>query len=129
MVAVLMGTFNLGAGAPVPFKVALAIVIYGSLPGIFRALLGTIALFVESMAGSLDKEASNITNPVNTNFASLMDLAGSKFTYSMSTAVDLFVGFGFACNSTVKPWNSHRHRGRLVPVSQARGRWSCRFLW
>jgi len=107
--AVLMGTFNLGAGAAVPFKVALAIVIYGNLPGILHGLLGTIALFVGTMAGSLDKEAFNITNPVATNLASFMDPAGNKFAYGMATAVDVFaiwtivlLGIGFACNSTVK---------------------------
>jgi hypothetical protein len=38
--AVLMVTFNFGAGASVPFKTSLAIVIYGSLPGIIGAVLG-----------------------------------------------------------------------------------------
>jgi hypothetical protein len=43
--AVLMATFNLGAGASVPFKTSLAIVIYGSLPGIIGAGLGIISMF------------------------------------------------------------------------------------
>lgn len=107
--AVLMGTFNLAAGASVSFKVALAIVVYGNLPGIFRALLGTVSLFVGGISGSLDKEAFNITNPVATNLAYFMDPAGNKFAYSMATAVDVFaiwtivlMGIGFACNSKVK---------------------------
>jgi len=107
--AVLMGAFNLGAGASVPFKVALAIVVYASLPGIFHALLGTISLFAGGMSGSLDKEAFNVNNPVATNLAYFMDPTSNKFAYGMATALDVFViwnivlmGIGFASNSKVK---------------------------
>jgi hypothetical protein len=107
--AVLMGAFNLGAGASVPFKVSFAIVIYSSVPGILHALLGTISLFAGRMSGSLDKEAFNINNPVATNLAYFMDPSGNKFVYSMASALDVFViwtiilmGIGFACNSKVK---------------------------
>jgi Yip1 domain len=109
MAAVLMATFNFGAGASVPFKVALAIVAYGGLPGILHALLGSISLFAGGISGSLDKEAFNINNPVATNPAYWMDPMGNKFAYGMATAFDVFiiwnivlVGIGFACNSKVK---------------------------
>jgi Yip1 domain len=107
--AVLMGAFNFGAGASVSFKVAFAIVVYSSLPGILHALLGTISLFAGNMSGSLDKEAFNINNPFASNPAYFMDPSANKFLYSMATAVDIFMiwtlvlmGIGFACNSKVK---------------------------
>jgi hypothetical protein len=107
--AVLMATFNLGAGASVPFKVAYAIVVYAGLPGILHALLGTISLFAGGMSGSLDKEAFNINNPVATNPAYFMDPMGNKFAYGMASGLDVFMiwtivllGIGFACNSKVK---------------------------
>ncbi len=107
--AVLMGTFNFGAGASVPFKVALAIVAYGSLPGVLHALLGTISLFAGGMSGSLDREAFNINNPVASNPAYFMDPMSNKFVYGMASAIDVFIiwnivvmGIGFACNSKVK---------------------------
>jgi hypothetical protein len=109
MAAVLMGAFNFGAGASVSFKVAFAIVVYGSLPGILHALLGTISLFAGGMSGALDKEAFNVNNPVATNPAYFMDPSANKFVYGMATAFDVFMiwtiilmGIGFACNSKVK---------------------------
>ncbi len=102
--AVLMGTFNLAPGAGVRFGTALAIVIYGSLPGIIGALLGIVSL----LAG-VDREGFNINNPVATNPAYFMDPVGNKFLYGMASALDVFViwsivliGIGFACNSKVK---------------------------
>ena len=109
MAAVLMGTFNLAAGASVAFKTAVAIVIYGSLPSIFHALLGIIAMTAGGMSGSLDKEAFNIRNPVATNPAYFMDPTAHKFLYGMASGLDVFVlwccvlmGIGFASNSKVK---------------------------
>jgi Yip1-like protein len=107
--AVLMGTFNLVLGTSVRFAVALAIVIYGSLPSIFAALLGVISLIAGGMSGSLDKEAFNIRNAVASNPAYFMDPTGNKFLYGMASALDVFViwnivlmGIGFSCNSKIK---------------------------
>jgi hypothetical protein len=107
--AVLMGAFNFGARASVSFKVAFAIVVYGSLPGVLHALLGTISLYAGGMSGSLDKEAFNVNNPLASNPAYFMDPSANKFVYGMATALDVFMiwtiilmGIGFACNSKVK---------------------------
>jgi Yip1-like protein len=104
MAVVLLATFNLGAGAAIRFGTALAIVCYGSLPGIIHAILGMGSLFA-----GVDRDAYNINNPVATNPAYFMDPAGSKFIYGMASAVDIFaiwniilMGIGFACNSKVK---------------------------
>ncbi len=101
---VLMGTFNLAAGASIPFKVMLATVVYGSLPSVIGALLGVVSLFA-----GVDPAGFNVRNPVATNPAYFMDPAGNKFLYSMASALDVFViwsivlmGIGVACNSKVK---------------------------
>jgi hypothetical protein len=101
--AVLMGTFKI-AGAGVPFKTSLAIVTYGSLPGIIGAVLG-----IASMFAGVDPAGFNAQNPVATNPAYFMDPAANKFLYGMASALDVFIlwnivlmGIGFACNSKVK---------------------------
>jgi Yip1 domain len=101
---VLLAAFNLGAGAQVRFATALAIVAYGSLPGIIHATLSSVALFA-----GVDREGFNIQNPVASNPAYFMTPTGNKFLYGMASALDVFViwnivlvGIGFACNSKVK---------------------------
>ena len=102
--AVLMMVFNFGAGAGVPFKTSLAIVIYGCLPGIIGAVLGIISMFA-----GVDPAGFNAQNPVATNPAHFMDPTANKFLYGMASALDVFIiwsivliGIGFACNSKVK---------------------------
>jgi Yip1 domain len=104
MAGVLLAVFKFGADAGVTFKIALAIVVYGSLPWLIHALLGML-----SMLAGVDKEAFNIQNPVGTNPAYFMDPAGNKFVLGMASALDVFaiwsialIGIGFACNSRVK---------------------------
>jgi len=101
---VLMGTFNFAAGASVPFKVALAIVVYSGLPGIIHATLGMVSMFA-----GVDPEGFNVRNPVATNPAYFLDPAGNKLLYGIVSALDVFViwsivliGVGFASNSKVK---------------------------
>jgi Yip1 domain len=103
MAGVLLGVFKL-ADAAVSFKVALAIVIYGSLPWLIHALLGVLSMLV-----GVDKEAFSIRNPVGTNPAYFMDPNGNKFVLGMASAFDVFafwsialIAIGFACNSRVK---------------------------
>jgi len=102
--AVLIATFNVAVGAKVPFKTSLAIVAYGSLPGVIGAVLGIISMFA-----GVDPAGFNAQNPVATNPAHFMDPAGNKFVYGMASALDVFIiwnivlmGIGFACNSKVK---------------------------
>lgn len=105
MAAVLMGTFNFALGASVPFKVALAIVVYASLPTILSAVLAMVSMF-----SGIDPAGFNVQNPVAANPAYFMDpITTNKFLYSMASALDVFViwsivlmGIGFACNSKVK---------------------------
>jgi hypothetical protein len=99
-----MAIFNVAVGAKVPFKTSLAIVTYGSLPGIIGAMLGIISMFA-----GVDPAGFNAQNPVATNPAHFMDPTGNKFVYGMASALDVFIlwnivlmGIGFACNSKVK---------------------------
>ena len=101
---VLLGVFNLGAGASVKFKVALTIVVYSNLPWLIHAALG-----IASMMAGVDKDGFDINNPVGTNPAYYMEAAGNKFLHGMASALDIFaiwtivlMGIGFACNSKVK---------------------------
>ena len=102
--AVLLGTFNLGAGADVRFGTSMAIVSYGSLPGVIHLILSIIVLFA-----GVDREGYNINAPFASNPAYFMDQNSSHFLYTMATALDVFMiwnivlmGIGFAANSKVK---------------------------
>lgn len=104
MAGILLATFNFAAGAGVPFKTALAIVIYASVPSVLGAVLGAVSLFA-----GVDPAGFQARNPVATNPAYFMDPAGNKFLYAMASTLDVFViwtiiliGIGFACNSKVK---------------------------
>lgn len=104
MAGILLATFNFAAGAGVPFKTALAIVIYASVPSVLGAVLGAVSLFA-----GVDPAGFQARNPVATNPAYFMDPSSNKFLYAMASTLDVFViwtiiliGIGFACNSKVK---------------------------
>ena len=84
--AVLMATFNFGAGASIPFKTSLAVVTYANLPTIVYSLLGIL-----SLAAGVNPEGFNIKNPVATNPAYFMDPTSNQFLYGMASALDVFV--------------------------------------
>jgi hypothetical protein len=100
--AVLMATFNFGFGAEVKFKQALAVGMYGSLPGIIKAL---IAIGVVSAGAA---EGFTFQNPVASNLSGLVDAASSHFLYSILASLDIFTiwslvltGIGYACITRV----------------------------
>lgn len=102
--AVLMATFNFGAGAEIPFKQALAVVIYANLAGIVKAGLAMVSL----LAGA-DPEGFTFQNPVATNLGYFVDPSASRGLYSLASAVDVvaiwvlvLTGIGFACISKLK---------------------------
>lgn len=102
--AILMAAFNFGAGASVRFGTAMAIVAYGSLPGIIHLILSIVVLFA-----GVDREGYNLATPFASNPAYFMSPLGNKFLYGMATALDVFMiwnivlmGIGFAYNSKVK---------------------------
>jgi len=101
----LWATFKVGAAADTTFGQAYAIFMYGSLPSIIGAILGTIALFA-----GVNPEGFDINNPVGTNLAYYLDPdTTGKFIRGMASAVDviniwtvILIGIGFACTSKVK---------------------------
>jgi hypothetical protein len=102
--AVLMATFNFGAGAEVTFKQAMAISMYAMAPMVLFYALGIVSLLI-----GVDAEGINIRNPVASNPAYLMDPTQNKFLYGMVSALDIFAiwsiiltGIGYAANSKVK---------------------------
>lgn len=102
--SVLMGTFNVVAGAGISFGRSLAITVYSGLPGLIGALLGIVALFA-----GVDRDGFNVRNPVATNPAYFMDPTANRFLYGMLSALDVFViwsiilmAMGFSLNSKAK---------------------------
>ena len=102
--AVLMATFNFGAGAEIPFKQALAVVIYANLPGIVKA-----GLAMASLLAGADPEGFTFQNPVATNLGYFVDPVASRVLYSLASAVDIIAlwvlvlaGMGFARISKLK---------------------------
>jgi hypothetical protein len=102
---VLWLTFKLGAGAETTFGQAYAIVIYGWLPGVIGAILGTISLFA-----GVNPEGFDVNNPVGTNLAYYLDPETTgKFVRAMASSLDVLsiwtivlLGIGFASTSKVK---------------------------
>lgn len=102
--AVLMATFNFGAGAEIPFKQALAVTIYSNLPGTVKAVLAMVSL----LAGA-DPEGFTFQNPVATNLGYFVNPVSSRVLYSAASAVDviaiwilILAGIGFARVSKLK---------------------------
>lgn len=98
-------TFKMMLGAETSFKEAYAIVMYGSLPGIIGAILGTISMFA-----GINPEGFDVNNAVGTNLAYYLDPdTTGKFVRGMASSLDLIsiwsivlIGIGFACTSKVK---------------------------
>lgn len=102
--AILMASFNFGAGAEIPFKQALAVVIYANLVGIVKAGLAMVSL----LAGA-DPEGFTFQNPVATNLGYFVDPMASRGLYTLASAVDVIAiwvlvltGIGFARVSKLK---------------------------
>ena len=80
-----MATCNFGAGAEIPFKQALAVVVYSWLPGLFKILLATVAL----VAG-INPEGFDIENPVATNPGYFLNPFEHPVLYALASSLDIF---------------------------------------
>jgi hypothetical protein len=101
---VLLATFKFAANANVSYKIALAIVVYASLPGALKYLLATATLFA-----GISPDAFNIQNPIATNLGVLFTATDNPVLYSIGSMVDIFAiwtlvlaAIGFTCVSKVK---------------------------
>jgi hypothetical protein len=102
--AILMAIFNFGFAAEIPFKRALAVVLYAWLPiAVVRGVLLCLSLLVSGDPSSIDPDI----NPIATNAAFFMDRAtASKFLYGIVSGFDVLaiwsiflLGIGFAIAS------------------------------
>jgi hypothetical protein len=82
---VLLGAFNLLAGAGLNFKTSLGIVSYAYMPGVLGGLLGILVLFLK------DPSTIDLENLVASNFAALLTSDTSKGLIALAKSFDLFV--------------------------------------
>lgn len=102
--AVLLGTFNFGAGAQLDFKTSLAVVMYASLPDILKLILAIATLFA-----GVSPDGFMIQNPVATNPGYFIDFTQHPALASLLMRLDVFsiwslalMGIGFAAVSKMK---------------------------
>lgn len=107
--AVLMGVFNFGFAADIPFKRALAIVFYSFFPRAVYTILLAISLLVASDPNTIDIAG----NPMPTNPGFFMDPHGNQFIYSLASNLDVMalwtvvlLGLGFSAASTNRKLSS-----------------------
>jgi hypothetical protein len=102
MAAILLGTFNFGFGAELKFKQCFAIGNYAFLPGIIKALLAILTVFLTGGEGFV------FENPVASNLGALVS-PSSAGLYSLASSIDIFniwivalTGIGYSCVTRVK---------------------------
>lgn len=102
LAAILMGIFNFGFSAEVPFSRALAIVFYSYLPRLIFVVLLCVSFLVSSDPNTIDITG----NPMPTNPGFFMDPQGNKFLYGLLSGVDVIalwvtvlLGLGFSAAS------------------------------
>lgn len=81
---ILFATINFGFGGKSTFWQVFAVTFYAGLPGIFKYLLGTIALFV-----GLDPENFKISNFAGTNVGYYLPPDTSKAVMAIATSLDI----------------------------------------
>jgi len=84
IVVVVWGTINFAFGGKATFSAVFAVWMYASLPGMIKALLGTVVIFA-----GLAPESFNLSNPAPTSvgaFVSLQDVGAAL--YKLATALD-----------------------------------------
>jgi hypothetical protein len=106
--AVLMGTFNFGAGTQMKFGAAMAVTMYAFVPTILKTLLATVSL----LAGA-DPDAFRIDNPIATNPGFFLSSTEHPALYKLASSVDVFtiwtmilMVIGFTCISKAKKGTS-----------------------
>jgi Yip1 domain len=101
--AVLMGVFNLIAGARVTFAQALSIVSYSWVPGIIGGVIGLILLFIKA------PETIDLEHLVASDVGAFLSGDSPKWLMSLCTSLNLFtfweivlMGIGFSAASPKK---------------------------
>jgi hypothetical protein len=81
---VLLATINFGFGGKATFWQAFAVTWYAGLPGLFKVILGTVALFA-----GLDPESFNVKNIAGTNIGYYLPPDTSKALLALATSIDI----------------------------------------
>jgi Yip1-like protein len=81
---VLLATVNFGFGGKTTFWQAFSVTWFAGLPGLFKVILGTIALFV-----GLDPESFNVKNFAGTNIGYYLPPDTSKTLMALATSIDI----------------------------------------
>jgi hypothetical protein len=109
MALLLWGSYGFGAGAQVGFGKSMAVVMYGNLVTIVKALLAMIAL----LAGA-DTDTFTFQNPVATSPAYFIDPAQHPVLFAIGAQLDItsiwaciLVAIGFTCVTKVKRSTSY----------------------
>jgi Yip1-like protein len=104
MAAILFATFKFAVSADVKFKVALAVVMYASLPLIIKSLLAMLSVGVGASADSF-----TFQNPIASNPGYFINPADSRWLYGLCSALDIFMiwtlvltAIGFSTVSRIK---------------------------
>jgi hypothetical protein len=109
MALLLWGSYSFGAGAQIGFGKSMAVVMYGNLVTIVKALLAIMAL----LAGA-DTDAFTFQNPVATSPAYFIDATQHPVPFALGAQFDLtsiwaciLVAIGFTCVTKVKRGTSY----------------------
>jgi hypothetical protein len=101
--AILLFSFNFGAGAAVKYGTAMAIVVYASLPELIRGVLTIVFLYT----GVVSPDGFVMQNPIGSNLG-VLATPGTAM-YALFSNVDVFkiwtlvlTAIGFTCVSKVK---------------------------
>jgi len=81
---VLLATINFGFGGKATFWEAFSVTWFAGLPGLFKIILGTIALFA-----GLDPESFNVKNFAGTNIGFYLPPDTSKALMALATSIDI----------------------------------------
>ncbi len=103
--AVLLGTFNFGAGAQLSYKTSLAVVNYSYIPVALKMLLASAMVWF----GAVTPDGFNMQNPIATNLGFLVDPASHPALNVLLASFDLFAiwmlvvaAIGFSALSKMK---------------------------
>ncbi len=100
LAGIYLASFKFGANADLKYKTCFAVVVYASLPELFRGLLAIVSIF----AGVVP-DAFNLQNPVATNPGYFLQPANAPFLYGIASSLDIFrlwalaltaIGFSYA---------------------------------
>jgi len=111
MALILWGSFSFGVGAQIGFGKTLAIVVYGNLVTIVRAILAMIAL----LAGA-SSDTFTFQNPVATSPAYFIDSAAHPVLFALGAQFDITVIWAIILVAIGFPYVTKVKRGTSIAI-------------